>query len=208
MPDPVLYGYDSSVYVRIVRLTLAEKGVACDYVRVASFDGSEKYPENEGLHPFRRVPVFEHDGFRLHEARAIAEYIEDAFEGPKLMPADPLKRAVVRQVVSVYDNYCHGPWVQALVTERLFPGPSGPVAERIENALEDARHAARVVDRLVTLREDGGMTLADLHLAPGVHYLAQTPEGAEILADCANLRAWWAAMSARPSAFAILTLPG
>lgn len=208
MSDVILYGYDASVYVRIVQLTLAEKGVAHDYVRVASFDGSEKYPQNEGLHPFRRVPVFEHMGLRLHETRAVAEYIDEVFGGPALMPGDPMLRAMVRQTISVYDNYCHAPWVHTIVSERLFPDPvRGPDEMRIDGAAGEARHAARVIDALLGSRGQGALTLADLHIAPGLHYLLATPEGRTATEGCTALLDWWAALRERPAVERLLTLP-
>src|SRR6478735_9346904 len=66
----VLHGYHYSVYVRIVRLALAEKGVAYDRVEVNPFvpDVPSAYL---ALHPFGRVPTLVHDGFALYETGAI-----------------------------------------------------------------------------------------------------------------------------------------
>ena len=38
------------------------------------------------LHPFGRMPAFEHDGFRLFETAAISRYVDEAFAGPALQP--------------------------------------------------------------------------------------------------------------------------
>ncbi len=84
---PVLYGYDASAYPRIARLMLVEKGVDHDYMRVANWSGYEKLPGFEDLHPFAKVPVFEHGGFRLYETGAILRYVDEAFQGPALQPA-------------------------------------------------------------------------------------------------------------------------
>ena len=85
---PVVYGADYSVYVRIVRLALEEKGVAYDLVPVDAF--AEGGPGEDYLrrHPFGRIPAFEHDGFSLYETGAIARYVDEAFEGPRLQPAE------------------------------------------------------------------------------------------------------------------------
>ena len=50
-------------YTRIARLMLVEKGIDHDYMRVANWSGYEKLPGFEDLHPFAKVPVFEHGGF-------------------------------------------------------------------------------------------------------------------------------------------------
>ena len=57
----ILHGYRYSVYVRIVRLVLAEKAVAYDQVEVNPF--ATEVPEAYlALHPFGRVPALVHDG--------------------------------------------------------------------------------------------------------------------------------------------------
>ena len=38
------------------------------------------------LHPFDRVPIFQHGDFTLYETSAIATYVDEAFEGPALSP--------------------------------------------------------------------------------------------------------------------------
>ena len=77
----VLHGYRYSVYVRIVRLALAEKGVAYDRVEVNPFapDVPASYL---ALHPFGRVPTLVHDDFALYETGAITRYVDRAFAGP------------------------------------------------------------------------------------------------------------------------------
>ena len=83
----VLHGYRYSVYIRIARLALAEKGVAYDRVEVNPFapDVPAAYL---ALHPFGRVPTLVHDGFALYETGAITRYIDRAFPGPALQPTD------------------------------------------------------------------------------------------------------------------------
>ena len=89
----VLHGYRYSVYLRIVRLTLAEKGVAYDRVEVNPF-ASDVPAAYLALHPFGRVPTLVHDGFVLYETGAITRYIDRAFPGPPLQPGDA--RALAR----------------------------------------------------------------------------------------------------------------
>ncbi|TIT61074.1 MAG: glutathione S-transferase family protein, partial [Mesorhizobium sp.] len=66
MSKPVVYGADYSVYVRIVRLVLAEKGIDYELVPVDIFaaDGISGWYFDH--HPFGRIPAFEHDGFPLY----------------------------------------------------------------------------------------------------------------------------------------------
>ena len=46
----------------------------------------------------QRVPTLVHDGFALSESSAITEYIDDAFDGTPLYPADTKQRARARQI--------------------------------------------------------------------------------------------------------------
>jgi glutathione S-transferase len=104
-PAPILYGAAYNVYVRAVRLALAEKGVEHQLVEVdlgAEEGAPANYPHH---HSFMRIPAFEHEGERLYEASAITRYIDDMFDGPALMPRSARDRARVNQVISIIENY-------------------------------------------------------------------------------------------------------
>ena len=93
MSTPVLFGATYSVYVRAARLALEEKGVPYRLEEVDIFADGGPPPGYAQRHPFLRIPAFEHGGFRLYEAGAIMRYVDDAFDGPPLMPATPRARA-------------------------------------------------------------------------------------------------------------------
>jgi glutathione S-transferase len=198
---PILYGYGASTYTRIARLALMEKSVPFDYVEVADCSGYSKCPEFKDLHPFKKVPVLDHRGLRLYETLAIARYIDAAFEGPALVPADPVDLARMQQIISVYDNYAFRPWVSVIAGERLFVHLTGavPDTEAIAREFPEASRAAAVLDTLMAGRPAASIDLADLYIVPAMAYLAATPEGARILDSCAALNAWWAEMRVRPS---------
>jgi|SRR5271157_563417 len=60
---PRLFGADYSVYVRIARLSLVEKGVEYELVPIDIF--ADEGPPRSYLmrHPFGRIPAFEHQAF-------------------------------------------------------------------------------------------------------------------------------------------------
>ena len=89
----ILYGALYSVYVRIARLALEEKGVAYQLSEVDIFAEGGPPPGHLARQPFGRIPAFEHDGFELYETGAIARYVDEAFEGPALQPTEPRARA-------------------------------------------------------------------------------------------------------------------
>lgn len=59
-----LHGYHYSVYFRIVRIVLAEKGVTYSHVEIDPF-ADEISQEYLAIHPFGRVPTLDHDSFIL-----------------------------------------------------------------------------------------------------------------------------------------------
>ena len=88
MSNPTLHGPAFSTYVRSVRITLTEKGVAYDLREINFLEG---WPDGyENLHPFMKVPVFEHEDLVLYETPAIMVYINTAFDGPALMPVSDI----------------------------------------------------------------------------------------------------------------------
>ena len=81
MTGMVLYGFDGSTYVRTVRMLLAEKNAHYKQVPVNVLKGEPRQPEHMARHPFGRVPVFDHDGFRIIETGAIASYLDEGAAG-------------------------------------------------------------------------------------------------------------------------------
>src|SRR3546814_12365048 len=75
---PVLYGPAYSVYVRIVKIVLAEKDVDHDRVEFDVFDRNDWPAGWLERQPFGLVPAFEHNGFRLYETRPITPYVDEA----------------------------------------------------------------------------------------------------------------------------------
>jgi glutathione S-transferase len=99
-----LYHFWSSVCSVKVRMCLEEKRVpwTSRYIDLFRFD--QMQPEYLKLNPDGVVPTLVHDGKPIRESSIIAEYIDDAFEGPALKPADPLKRARMREFIRLCDD--------------------------------------------------------------------------------------------------------
>jgi glutathione S-transferase len=196
----VLHGYRYSVYNRIARLTLAEKGVAYDRVEVNPFapDVPASY---RALHPFGRVPTLVHDGFALYETGAITRYIDRAFPGPALQPTAPQALARMDQVIGIVDSYGYWPMVRQVFAPRVFRARTGQPVDEAEIARGLAA-SAKVLAALEGLVGDGladGVSLSDLHLGAMMAYFVEAPEGAAALAHHPRLAAWWRRLSGRPS---------
>jgi len=196
----VLHGYRYSVYNRIARLALAEKGVTYDRVEVNPFapDVPAAYL---ALHPFGRVPTLVHGGFALYETGAITRYIDRAFPGPALQPSDPKALARMDQVIGIVDSYGYWPMVRQVFSPRVFRARTGqPVDEaEIARGLAASTKVLGALDPLIEPLVGDGLTLADLHLGAMMAYFVLAPEGAAELDRHPHLAAWWRRVSARPS---------
>ena len=189
MSDVILFGAPASTYVRTCRLALEEKGVA--YAMEEAMPNSEPQLER---HPFGKIPAFRHGALSLFESLAICRYVDEAFDGPPLQPADPAGRAVMSQWISVYLDYLYRALVVEIVIQRVVvPMRGGTVDEaRVAAGAEVADGYCAILDRRLAecpyLAGDDA-TLADLFLAPAIGYLAALPEGA-LVARRGNLAAW------------------
>lgn len=200
MTKPVLYGADYSVYVRIARMALEEKGVDYELVPLDIFaaDGIPAwYLEH---HPFGRIPAFEHDGFRLFETNAITRYVDEAFDGPALQPADARGRARMGQMTGMLDAYGYRAMVWDVAVERLEK------AEPDETLIAGGLSRAETVLKVLTSLKAPGpwllgdqVTLADLHAAPIIAYFLKVADGQKLLAQFADIRDWYARAVERPS---------
>ena len=210
MGEPTVYGAAYSVYVRAVRLALAEKGVAYRLVEVDVFAPGGPPAEHLQRHPFGKIPAFEHDGFRLYEAGAVTRYVDEAFDRPPLQPADLHARARMNQAISIQDGYVYPDLVWGIFIERVEAPRRGraPDEARIARLLPKAETCLAALEAIMG---DGpwlagpDLTLADLHAAPMFDLFLRTPEGAEMLPRHPRLAAWWRAVSARPSFAATAT---
>jgi glutathione S-transferase len=137
---------------RRVRLCLAEKGLAYES-RVVDMENMEHHsPEYLRINPNGVVPaLILDDGRPLHESGTICEYLDEVYPDPPLRPADPYRRALMRNWIRHVDglignliifNWVHGmaqvaqKWSDAELAERLARVPS---KERREAWLRTAR---------------------------------------------------------------------
>lgn len=92
----VLYDADRCPYCARVRIVLAEKGVPYETVAI---DLSDRPAWLYEKNPLGKVPILEEGAFRLPESVVIAEYLEERYPEPALLPADPGERAAVRLAI-------------------------------------------------------------------------------------------------------------
>ncbi|MGD8710875.1 MAG: glutathione S-transferase N-terminal domain-containing protein [Ectothiorhodospiraceae bacterium] len=92
-----LYSDPTCPYSHRVRFVLAEKGITAEIVEV---DASSPKPEDlVDLNPYAEAPTLVDRDLVLYDTKVIAEYLDERFPHPPLMPVDPVSRAKARLVV-------------------------------------------------------------------------------------------------------------
>lgn len=115
-----LHHFWSSVCSVRVRMALEEKRVpwSSRYVDLFRFD--QLQPAYLALNPDGVVPTLVHDGLPIRESLVINEYIDEAFDGPALVPADAVARARMRE----FNRMCEdsfGPIVKLTLVKYILP---------------------------------------------------------------------------------------
>ena len=202
MSDVIVFGFHRSTYVNVVRLVLTEKGVE---FRFHDTENEMYTAEHRARHPFGRVPVLQHGDFVLYETSAIAAYVDEVFEGPKLTPNAPRPRARMNQWISNVNAYVYPYMIYHISHERnVFPELGiEPKQAIIDRALPIAKRCLEVIDRELA---DGRpfivgeqLTLADFFLLPMLTAFGFAPEAKQLLPSFDHIAAWDARMSRLPN---------
>ncbi len=203
MSSVTVYSVPGSPFLGSVLFALEERGAPYRFV---SWQPNEMRSEAHlALHPFGRMPVFEHDGFRLYETQAILRYIAEAFPGEPLVPHDIRRRARMNQLIGINDWYFFPKFASIAVWERVVkPRITGgsPDPAVIEKVLPMGRTCVRELANIM----GGGpyltgetLSLADVHLAPQLYYLAMMPEGEDCFREHTAIEPWLQRMRERPA---------
>jgi len=203
MSTLIVHGIPGSPYVRIPLLVCEEKGAPYRLAAMTFGPGVTKSPEHLARHPFGRIPAIEHGDFKLYEAQAIARYIDQAFDGPSLTPADPRAQARMNQVMNIVDWYVMPSISAGIGFNRVVKPRFGmPVDEAVvADALPMARTCVAALEDILGAKPyfaGAALSLADLFAYPHLEIFNQTPEGADLLAG-SPLLGWTERMSARAS---------
>ncbi|MEX2650445.1 MAG: glutathione S-transferase family protein [Alphaproteobacteria bacterium] len=190
-------------YAHRTRLTLLEKGLEAELVEI---DFKNKPARFLAVSPYGRVPALVHGETIVYESAIINEYLDEVFPTPRLMPADPALRARVR----IWIDYCDHQFLDdyyALLKERD--------GTRIALLRDKVEAHLRFIEKEGLGRRDGpgpywlgeSVSLLDLAYYPFFERLPawRHYRGVTIPEDCAQFRAWLAAMAARPSVRSMAT---
>lgn len=138
------------------RMELAAKGVSYDLVVV---DPSAPPEDLAALNPYNSVPCLVDRDLSLYEINVIAEYLDERYPHPPLLPVDPLGRARVRLSVHRIER----DW---LALAETILSASKAAAESARGQLRTALVESVSLFKASKFFLNPEMTLADIALAP------------------------------------------
>jgi len=209
MPKPEIIGSLRSTYTRVVAMVCEEKGI--DYELSDALLGA---PEVRAVHPFGFMPVLRHGDVALFESKAIATYLDLAFDGPRLFPEEPRLAALTEQWVSAVNTTIDHTIVRTFLMAYIGPKAAAlgrPDAETIRAVMPAVLEQVTVLDRAVA--DTGHLvgdryTFADVNLMPLLDRLRLPPDGAQALARAPNLAAYYETHAQRPAFLKTTPPPG
>ena len=193
-----------------MRIFAAEKGITLPTVQVDLRNGEQFTPAFRAVNPDCTVPALAlDDGTVIADAVAICQYLEELHPEPALIGSTPQERAVVnsanRQIerdgffaaMDALRNWAPG------LKGRALPGPHDyeQIPELAERGRARLLHFFRDMDARLADREfvaGNRYTIADISALIVVEFAGRLKLA--VPDDCANLKRWYAAVSARPSA--------
>jgi glutathione S-transferase len=194
MSDVTLYGFPLSTYVRTARIALAEKGVAYEHL---PFEPNTD--DMIAVNPTGKVPAFKHGDFVLYETLAITNYIDQAFNGPALQPADAKERAVMNQWISYINAYVFSAMVHEVILLRFEMVPMDQAV--LDGGVAKSKEQLALLEATLSSNDylaGSTASLADFFLYPILAYMGMIPE-ASLLSDYPGVTAWKARMESKDS---------
>ncbi|MEO7744196.1 MAG: glutathione S-transferase C-terminal domain-containing protein [Usitatibacter sp.] len=198
-----LVGSLTSPFVRKIRVILAERSIAHDFLEESAWTATTTVPH---YNPLNKVPALELEGGEsIHDSAVISEYL-DAISGNSLIPGDARARALVRRGEALGDGVAEA-------------GISAFLERKREASRQDPAWIARQLDKVDAGIGAIGRELGDRPFIGGTHMNL-----ADIACACAlfwaefrmpelgwreanpKLKAWAERMEMRPSFSA--TRPG
>lgn len=198
MADLEIIGAPPSNYVWMVRMACVEKRVP--YKLVSAIPHT---PEVDAVHPLGKIPAMRHGDVVLAESRAICAYIERMFDGPPLIPTDPVKAAQCEQWLSLVNTAIDPVWLRQYAAGYIFPGTpdKSPNRAQIDAALPKMEKTFPVMAAAVKngFFVGNSLTLADINFLPTLFYMTKFPESAALVNKHKSLKAYLERHSTRKS---------
>ncbi|MDP9127259.1 MAG: glutathione S-transferase family protein [Pseudomonadota bacterium] len=199
-----LYHHPLDAPSRRVRLALAEKNVACEFLVQKPWDLTGPFA---ALNAAGEVPVLVCEDGKEREvivdAQAICEFLEETQSGETLLGKDPLARSEVRRLIAWFDRKFANEVTAFLVGEKAIKrlqGAGEPDSLKIHSGCQNIRAHLNYVVWLAERRNwlaGPSISLADL--AAGAHFSVVDYMGDVPWNDFPLAKEWYARLKSRPS---------
>jgi len=183
-----LVGSRTSPYVRKIRVILAEKKLAFDFVEESAWNADTTVPR---YNPLNKVPALVTDaGESIYDSAVIAEYL-DAISGGGLIPSAPGERARVRS------NEALGDGIADAAVAWVLLGREPQVSEAACGRQMAAVMAG--IDALERVKFAKDPTIGEISVACALGYVDFRMPDLDWKASRPNLAGWYAKFCDYPS---------
>lgn len=185
MGNVTLYHWEPNANSGKPMLALMEKGVAFDshYLDLLNFD--QHQPAYLAINPQGTIPAMTHDRLVLTESTAIMEYVDEAFDGPRLMPENPVDQWRIRWWMKFMDQWLAPSF--SMFGWKFFVGPAA--RQRGDADLEAAINRIPLPERQVAWRKAIYGLFSDEEMAESGRRI---DVGIKMLEDALSKREWLA----------------
>jgi glutathione S-transferase len=191
-----LVGSKTSPYVRKIRVILAEKGLAFDFIEESAWNATTTVPR---YNPLNKVPALVmDDGEAIYDSAVISEYL-DALSGGGLIPSAPAERARVRRDEALGDGIADAGITAFLERKREAPRQDATwIARQLDKVNAGVAALAKTLGSKQYL---GGAqpNVADIACACGLFWAEFRMPELRWREAHPNLKGWAERMEARPA---------
>jgi len=185
-----LYDFLPCPFGQKVRVVLAEKGLSYDLIQIDLAQNEQRRPDFLRLNPFGRVPVLVDEDVTVYDSTIIAEYLEDEYPEPPLLP--PVGSSALRARCRMWEDFADTSFTPQI--GQLMAELSKEEAERdtarvqrlqqsVERMLTFLNHELQGQDYLT-----GQFSVADIAFVPRLVVLSDL--GIEAGQNRANIDGW------------------
>jgi glutathione S-transferase len=195
-----LHQFTLCPFSRKVRLALGEKGGVVELVTAQPWEREEAFA---AISPTGQTPALEVDGALIGDSVAIAEYVDEALDGPSLIGDSLASRAETRRLIAWFDQRFYTEVGVHLLRERMIKRvirrepPEGQALRRAARAVEG--HLDYLDWLLDTRRWLAGERLGMADLAAAAHLSVADYLSGIDWSGHASVKAWYSAMKSRPT---------
>ena len=194
-----LYDFLPCPFGQKVRVVLAEKGLSYELAPIDIAQGEQRKRDFLRLNPFGRVPVLVDEDVTIYDSTIIAEYLEDEYPEPPLLP--PVGSSALRARARMWEDFADTwftPQVGQLMAE-LTKNESDRDATRVQRLQQTVDQMLTFLNHELQAQEflTGQFSVADIAFVPRLVVLPDL--GIDAGLNRPNVDGWYKRMIERPS---------